>query len=119
MIELVLPYPPSVNHYWVHARGRAFISKAGRKFRESVIWECKAKRVPRQPGRLGVVIRACPPDKRRRDLDNVLKGVLDALEHAGVYRDDSQVDDLRICRGSVLKGGALLVQIAQLRHLEL
>ena len=35
---------------------------------------------------------AFPPDRRRRDLDNLLKPALDALQHAGVYEDDSQVD---------------------------
>jgi crossover junction endodeoxyribonuclease RusA len=35
---------------------------------------------------------AFPPDRRRRDLDNIQKPVLDALQHAGVYEDDSQID---------------------------
>ncbi len=32
-----------------------------------------------------------PPDDRRRDCDNVQKAVIDALQHAGVFWDDSQV----------------------------
>jgi len=44
---------------------------------------------------------AFPPDRRRRDLDNLLKSVLDALEHAGVYADDSQVDLLVVRRCEV------------------
>lgn len=35
---------------------------------------------------------AFPPDRRRRDLDNLQKPTLDAMQHAGVYEDDSQVD---------------------------
>lgn len=116
MIELVLPWPPSVNHYWAHVRGRAYITEQGRAFRDAVIWECRAKRIRKIPGKLGVTIRACPPDARRRDLDNLNKAPLDALQHAGVYADDSQIDDLRIYRGPVLKGGALHVQIAKLSH---
>ena len=41
-------------------------------------------------------LRCClyfvPPDRRRRDLDNLYKCLFDALGHAGVYEDDSQID---------------------------
>jgi len=57
---------------------------------------------------------AFPPDRRRRDLDNIQKPVLDALEHAGVYEDDSQVDLLITRRGPVSDGGSIRVQIEPL-----
>ena len=112
MIELVLPWPPSVNHYWTHGNGRAFISKAGRSFRDAVIWECRSKRVKKITGRLAVTIKACPPDRRRRDLDNLNKSLLDALQHAGVYEDDSAIDDLRIYRGKQVEGGVVMVTVS-------
>lgn len=46
-----------------------------------------------------VVIHA--KDHRRRDLDNCLKILLDSLEKAGAYEDDSQFDKLSISRGEV------------------
>ena len=52
-----------------------------------------------------------PPDRRKRDLDNVLKALLDALQHAGCYDDDSQLDDIRIVRCEVRKGGSCVVVI--------
>jgi crossover junction endodeoxyribonuclease RusA len=36
-------------------------------------------------------VLAYPPDHRRRDLDNLAKAILDALQHAGVYGNDCQV----------------------------
>ena len=54
-----------------------------------------------------------PPDHRRRDLDNSMKGLLDALEHAGVYADDSQIDELKIVRGDVMPGGACVLEITE------
>ena len=38
-----------------------------------------------------------PPDRRRRDVTNLLKGLMDALEGV-VYADDFQVDELHIQR---------------------
>ena len=52
-----------------------------------------------------------PPDRRRRDLDNAMKSLLDALEYGGVYADDSQVDHLEIRRGAPVSGGSCVVEI--------
>ena len=61
--------------------------------------------------RLAVQIDAHPPDKRARDLDNMLKAPMDAMQHAGVYDDDSQVDMLTIRRCAIVKGGEIKVAI--------
>lgn len=50
--------------------------------------------------RVAIVIYAMPPDRRRRDLDNIQKGMLDSIEASGLIDDDSQIDDLRIIRRS-------------------
>jgi crossover junction endodeoxyribonuclease RusA len=52
------------------------------------------------------------PDKRRRDLDNILKALLDGLTHSGVWGDDSQVVDLRIVKAPTL-GGMVKVNISE------
>jgi crossover junction endodeoxyribonuclease RusA len=49
-------------------------------------------------GRVGVRIVAYQPDHRRRDLDNMLKAPLDALQSAGVFENDGDIDDLHILR---------------------
>jgi len=65
-------------------------------------------------GRLGMNIDAYPPDRRRRDLDNILKALLDSMEHAGVYKDDNQIDELSIIRRKVEKPGFVMVNIEEL-----
>lgn len=52
-----------------------------------------------------------PPDKRKRDIDNVLKPILDSLAKAGVYDDDSQVHCIRICRAEQVKDGKVEITI--------
>jgi crossover junction endodeoxyribonuclease RusA len=61
-----------------------------------------------------VLIHACPPDRRRRDIDNMLKAPLDAMQHAGVIEDDSLIDDLHIIRQEPIKGGRLVVEITEI-----
>jgi crossover junction endodeoxyribonuclease RusA len=62
-----------------------------------------------------VKIYAFPPDARRRDLDNLLKSLLDALQHAGIMEDDGQVDMLSIERRARKKGGSISVYLREVR----
>jgi crossover junction endodeoxyribonuclease RusA len=52
-------------------------------------------------------------DRRASDLDNRLKALCDALEHAGVFDDDEQIDELVIVRGPIVKGGECRVMISE------
>lgn len=70
----------------------------------------RESKVTRVSGPVSVDIVAYMPDRRRRDLDNILKSLLDSLTHAGVWDDDDQVHDLRIRRGPHI-GGMVKVQI--------
>ena len=108
-VELLLPYPPSVNRYWRNVRGRMVTSKAGRDYKRDVlacVLETNSAKQFRR--RLSVEIIARPPDKRRRDLDNTLKAALDALGSARVYVDDEQIDAIDLKRGKVCRPDGLL-----------
>jgi crossover junction endodeoxyribonuclease RusA len=119
-LEFSLPWPPSVNHYWRNTinQGRqlVLISAEGRKYRLRVLSEILMQSVPRNgmAGSLNVDIAAFPPDKRRRDLDNILKSTLDALVHAGVIADDSFIDCLRVKRMPKEALGKILITISRM-----
>ncbi len=108
---LILPFPPSINHYWRHCRGMTFISKEGQLFRSHVAVECMGK--DKLSGYLSMELDVYPPDRRRRDLDNLLKATLDALQHARIYDDDNQICDLRIRRRDVVKGGLMKITLQE------
>ena len=96
-VRLSLRWPPSVNKYWRHARGRTYISAPGRAYRAEVAHAIiKAGSPSFGTERLSVSIRAYQPDLRRRDIDNILKSLLDALESAGLFDDDEQIDHLAV-----------------------
>ena len=73
-----------------------------------------AQRFPAN-SRAAVVVEAFMPDRRPRDLDNLFKALLDALVKAGVLVDDSIIDDLRIVRKDVIKGGKVVVSISEVK----
>lgn len=109
MIEITLPWPPSVNRYYRTFRGRMIISKEGREYRKAV----QTIEGEKFQGLVAVEIEAHRPDNRRRDLDNTLKAALDALTHAGLWNDDAQIADLRIYWAE-RPGGFLTVRVRAL-----
>lgn len=112
MVIFDLPLPPSMNTYWRNFRGRTILSKAGRQFKSDVC-ECVIdQKVPKLGiSRLKVLIYLHPKDRRKIDLDNRLKACLDAMQNAGVFDDDEQIDHLTIQRATIKSGGGATVAI--------
>jgi Holliday junction resolvase RusA-like endonuclease len=96
MFKLKLPFPPSVNTYWRHVGNRVLVSKKGRQYQAVVSSMLNRKNIETHEGDLIVDIRLIPPDRRRRDVDNSLKALLDAMQFGGAYLDDSQIVRLTV-----------------------
>lgn len=111
-MELVLPYPPTVNTYYRTVQGKMLISKRGRQYREEV--QIAALGQPQLDGRLFLIIEAWMPDRRRRDVDNICKAVLDSLQHAGLYEDDSQIDRLLVERCGIEAPGRVVIYLTEI-----
>ena len=119
MVTLKLPCPPSMNTYWRNFRGRTVLSKAGKEFKQAVQEYVIENQIPKfGDKRLSIIMVYRPRDKRISDIDNRIKPVLDALQDAGVYNDDSQVDHLEMSRGLNLKGGGVVVFIGEIHPLQ-
>lgn len=125
MIEITLPYPPSMNHY--KRVGRLVTTKTGKIYQSRVntalttrfLWEVAAlvrgKGVESLGGApISLEVDVYSPDKRRRDVDNILKVLLDALQHAKVYDDDNQIARLLVTRMSTIPKGQIVVRIQEL-----
>lgn len=114
LYELYLPFPPTVNDYYIkHSRG-IYISAKGKMFRE-LVSEAVNEQLPGihidTPMLLEVVLYM--PDARRRDIDNYQKALLDSLTICGLWADDSLVNQLFIYRGkaSTKSGGSVFMRI--------
>lgn len=109
--ELSLPWPPSINHYWRRVGNKTLISAAGRAYREHVVLLVRMERLKPFTGPIRLEAVFHQPDKRRRDLDNLPKAMLDALQHAGLYGDDSQIQHLDLRFGCGKRGGEVAVKV--------
>ena len=92
MIEMQLPYPVSSNAVWSR-------TKTGmRKSTKYTNWLIAAGQIARHHrvhaivGKYKLSIAASRPDKRRRDIDNLIGSVSDLLVSVGLVRDDSDCD---------------------------
>lgn len=80
-------------------------------FRKVVKDKCLDERME---GMLSIRIEYYPPDNRRRDIDNIIKPILDALQHAHLFEDDYQVQKITAIRKSkVVEGGLVLIKVLE------
>ena len=112
-IYLELPFPPTVNSYYSKTQRGIYISRKGREFRDMCADECHEQNAYGLLlfDRLQVDVILYPPDRRRRDLDNYMKALLDSLTQAKVWEDDEQVDNLIIHRGKIIPRGKCAVRL--------
>lgn len=102
---LTIPFPPTLNHNIGRKGARYFQSGEYKSFLSQVGWLwLKAK--PQdwsKESRYSVAIELVYNTRRRYDVDNRVKPILDALTHAGTWNDDAQVDEILVVRGEVDK----------------
>jgi len=109
--QLELPYPPSANHYYRRVGPRTLISREGRAYRERVARILTVLGIRPMHGPIVMQVAVFPPDRRRRDLDNLQKSLWDSLQKGGAYLDDSQIVKFTVERREVVPGGKVIVQI--------
>jgi crossover junction endodeoxyribonuclease RusA len=111
MKTLEIPYPPSVNTYWGFKGHRRYLTPKALHFKSEVAQIVSQYQIKFGSQRLEISITLYPPDKRVRDIDNVVKSTFDALVQAGAFDDDSCIDVLLVQRGTIHKGGKAVVGI--------
>jgi Holliday junction resolvase len=120
IVRLTLPYPPSVNHYYSRTTRGVFINKSVRLYREEVLLTCKNQVKESFFGdAVKMEIYLYCPDKRKRDIDNILKCTLDVIQMLGVYIDDNQISKLSVIRKPIIKNGKIHAIIERLSNDEI
>lgn len=91
--HLVIPSaPPTVNHIWGRRGSATFLTKAAKEFHALVKGNIGEWKLPEawKYYSLNIVIR---PPRRRCDVDNRIKALLDSFTRAGFWEDDERVSD--------------------------
>lgn len=112
MITLHLSYPPSANRIWRKSKGRIYRAPNYVNWLEREGWNILQQRQGEIDGPYLLQMSVVRPDKRKRDLDNLIKPVSDLLKSVGVIADDS--DAQRIELEWVKEGPPVTVRVEKL-----
>jgi len=96
---------------------RVNLSKEARNWQTTaqLILRAHFRGLPCIEARMWIVVQAFPPDRRRRDVTNLIKAVPDAFEKAGVVRDDNQFKRVTLDdTDEVRPGGMVVVSVRRL-----
>jgi crossover junction endodeoxyribonuclease RusA len=123
MIELTLPYCPSINQY--KSIGRLKTTKSGKIYQErynspeTMQFYCQVINICRRQGvkslggaTISLEVDIHPPSKRKADISNRIKVLEDSLVKAGCFDDDSQIALLTVRRCSIIEHGQIIVRIS-------
>lgn len=105
-ISAELPYPVSVNSMYRAYRGRVILSSEYRAWTKACSVIAIAALANGFDGvyagfgsqRVQVGIKMVAPDRRQRDIDNIVKGIFDTMQKANWVKNDSQIDYLTLER---------------------
>lgn len=104
--------PPSINNYWIKG-----LNKTNRLSLRALHFNAVMKRFINPcgyGGKVQVDIQFAPPDRKIRDIDNIVKPIFDSLSKCGLILDDKQVEKLTVERLPVRSGGELTVYVRKI-----
>jgi Holliday junction resolvase RusA-like endonuclease len=107
---LDLPTPPSLNALWRHDKGRVHRSKEYDQWRHDAGWTLKEQKPPSIAGWCSIRLSASIP-ARRRDLDNLMKALLDLLVAYRVIENDADVAGIEARWDRTVPAGRVHVEV--------
>jgi crossover junction endodeoxyribonuclease RusA len=113
-MQLSLSYPPTVNNLYKNAGRKGRVkSDAYNSWLQEALLLLRAQRPVPHVGSFRATIVLTRPDRRRRDIDNTVKAILDALKKGGVIEDDSLAQSITVAWAwqEVAPGGSVTVSI--------
>lgn len=112
-MQISLPYPPTLNNLFKNVRKGRVKTDAYNSWLQEALLLLRAQRHVKHLGSFRATIVLTRPDRRRRDIDNTTKAILDALKKGDVIEDDSLAQSVTVAWawGEVTPGGAVSISI--------
>jgi len=103
MVRLIIPYPPALNSLYRAGNGKYWMTQKGKDYKTEIAIILRAQKLPyyTKDQRLSMTLLVTPPDRRKRDIDGILKLLCDSLQrklpfNPGLYEDDFQIRRLLV-----------------------
>ena len=64
---------------------------------------------PQLEGGISALLVVHPPNRRRRDIDNLPKAIFDSLKHTKVFNNDANINRFDVCSAKLLSDGLIAV----------
>ena len=116
-LKLIVPFPPSVNHYLLKHRFGVTKTSKTKAYNQLILFDIKLQKanlnldIP-----LFVTYNFWMPDKRKRDIANYEKVLTDSLVVAGVMTDDNIIHKWQMEKMGIIKNGKVEVIIKPYEH---
>lgn len=113
-VILQLPWPPSINSYWKRSKfGSVYVSSEGKAYGVAVVALIRRLQEAALVGRISLDAKFYPPNRQRRDLDNCLKVMIDAIQASGIISNDFQIKKLSAEMFEPIPNGGAIVELCE------
>lgn len=108
-----LPTPPSVNRLWRVTGRRMYRSRQYTDWINEVTLALETERRPEIDYPFNIEIIVGRPSRRRMDIDNRAKAVMDVLQHCKVIKDDCLAQRVTMMWDNELEGAKVTIWAAE------
>ena len=113
-VQVLLPYPPTANNLFLNMRGRGRVkSPQYRTWIGLATVKAYQQKIQKTPGKVRVSYLVARPDKRRRDISNLVKPIEDLLVSVGAIDDDSKIQSFEIAWDETGSFSGVLVKVTE------
>ena len=112
-IKITIPtVPVSVNLMYRTYRGRPILSKRGRQYKKDTKLYIEDCNIEPMTGNLSLTVEMYFKDKRKRDVDNHLKSLIDSLEGV-LFENDTQIYEIIARKHIGCKANQTVIELSE------